>query len=57
MKYDLPTPDERFAANHTDCEPPWRCLGCESLVCPRCEPSPAEEELCAECYWKGGEAA
>jgi hypothetical protein len=39
---------------HYHCEPPWECLGCGRDVCPRCEPSPAEEELCADCYWIAG---
>lgn len=50
-RHDQPTPDDLFHAEHRNCDAPWRCGGCELLVCPRCEPSPAEEELCATCWW------
>ncbi len=60
-RYDPPTADDQFHAAHTHCEAPWRCVGCERLVCPRHEPSPAEEVTCAECFWRedpeGPEAA
>jgi hypothetical protein len=36
---------------HDNCDTPWYCQGCEQPVCPRCEPSPAEYTLCAECWW------
>ena len=39
-------PDE-----HANCEAGWECMGCGHLVCPRCEPSPAEQELCQDCWW------
>lgn len=44
------TYDER---DHRDCDAPWTCGGCQERVCPRCEPSPGEYELCAECDWFG----
>lgn len=40
-----------FDEEHENCEAPWYCKECERKVCPRCEPSPAEFELCAECDW------
>jgi hypothetical protein len=37
---------------HRNCEASWTCQGpCGREVCPRCEPSPGEFELCAECDW------
>jgi hypothetical protein len=36
---------------HENCEAGWPCLGCGRTVCPRCEPSPNEFELCADCWW------
>ncbi len=51
-RYDPPTADDQHAAAHRDCEAAWRCRGCQELVCPRHDPSPAEEELCADCFWR-----
>lgn len=47
------TYDER---HHLNCEAPWVCTRCEERVCPRCEPSPGEFELCAECDWFSNDA-
>lgn len=37
--------------DHTACDTPWTCAQCQEPVCPRCDPSPAEYRLCAECEW------
>lgn len=37
--------------HHEVCDAPWECKGCGEDVCPRCHPSPAEFDLCADCYW------
>ena len=42
---------ELFDLAHVNCEAPWTCMACGRRVCPRCEPSPNEPELCAECWW------
>ena len=42
---------DRFAHEHANCDAAWTCRGCERDVCPRCEPSPGEQDLCAECWW------
>lgn len=55
-----PEPDMTdFERWHLNCEAPWYCERCERPVCPRCDPSPGEFELCPECYWttdEGGAA-
>lgn len=40
--------------DHEHCEAPWECMECGRRVCPRCDPSPAEFKLCAECDWFRG---
>lgn len=35
---------------HENCEPAWECKGCGRAVCPRCEVSPGEPDLCPECW-------
>lgn len=53
-RWDL-TPAEMLAVLwekvHADCDAPWYCVRCDRPVCPRCEPSPGEQELCPECWW------
>lgn len=34
---------------HADSE--WLCAGCERVICAACEPSPGENDLCADCYF------
>lgn len=46
-----------WAEAHRDCDAPWYCERCEKPVCPRCDPSPGEFNLCADCDWLGGDAA
>jgi hypothetical protein len=33
---------------HDDAE--WTCNLCERAICGECEPSPGEDEICAECW-------
>lgn len=31
-------------------EAEWVCKGCDCVVCGQCDPSPAEEVLCVDCF-------
>lgn len=54
MNWDRLSPAESLAilraTVHENCEPPWYCQRCGFEVCPRCEVSPGEPELCALCW-------
>jgi hypothetical protein len=45
------TPDgSHLPPLHENCDAPWYCERCELPVCPRCEVSPGEFELCRDCW-------